>query len=573
MSVVVCHGEKYHNVDIRGIQNEVLRKGRFATKENVIQEKTKDNIDLCNENHKLVDRSFEKMVNQKIQDLGVTRKVKDSAVKMINVIISSDADFFSHLSRDDSVQFFETAKKYFDNDVGADRIFSAVVHFDEATPHMHLSFVPVTEDHRLSAKLIFNPIRLKTWQRELPIHLRKHGFDIERGVEGSAKKHLDEVQFKVKCLEEKAKTLDEQIQSKTSAVSELDEKIQKTQISLTSVELNLRKSKDELKDLDVKKADVSADIRIFQKELQECANRLDQVQDQHSQAVIELQSINTSIQSGEKIIESMKNILSDLREERSQFQMNFTAEKEGLDFKTKKAQSLLQRARASLEELRSDKTILISEISKIDYEKRELSRDVYSLKSTIQTEMKELERIQAEKPPLNAEIDDLKAQKTIFDTDTQSAEYKLELLNLAISRNQDLNKKILTQRENIYDYHNELDQTDRSVNDLLRILDNCKRDIGRKYPSYETRLPEDLVKLANTKPGIFTPDRKKEKIVEAQTEIFQREKKVDQRDTEFTAVDQMKEKIEQTQEKLEEKLNHGLAIEQPWDGWEDEWER
>lgn len=573
MSVVVCHGEKYHNVDIRGIQNEVLRKGRFATKENVIQEKTKDNIDLCNENHKLLDRSFEKMVNQKIQDLGVTRKVKDSAVKMINVIISSDADFFSHLSRDDSVQFFETAKKYFDNDVGADRIFSAVVHFDEATPHMHLSFVPVTEDHRLSAKLIFNPIRLKTWQRELPIHLQKHGFDIERGVEGSAKKHLDEVQFKVKCLEEKAKTLDEQIQSKTSTVSELDEKIHKTQISLNSAGSDLEKSKDELKGLNAEKADISADIRIFQKELQKCADRLDQVQDQHSQAVIELQSVNTNIQSGEKIIESTQNILSDLRKERSQFQINFTAEKERLSSQIEKFQRMLKTAHSSLEDSRSQKNILLTETRQMIGEKWELNRESESLKLTIQTEIEELEHIKAEKPLLNAEIDDLKAQRSIFHTETQLTKYNLESLNLEISDNQDLNKKILKNREDIYDYLSERERTDRSVNDLHSILDNCKLEISRKYPSYKTRLPEDLVKLANTKPGMLTSDRKNERIVEAQAEVSQIKKKVDQRDIESAAVDQIDEKLEQTQKKLEEALNHGIAIEQPWDGWEDEWER
>ena len=146
-------------------------------------------------------------------------------------------------------------------------------------------------------------------------------------------------------------------------------------------------------------------------------------------------------------------------------------------------------------------------------------------------------------------------------------------MNSEISRNKEINKKILENRENIYDYHRELGRTNRNVKDLQKILDDCKREIGRKYPSYETQLPEDLVKLANTKPGRFTPERKKEKIVESQAEVSRREKKVDQRDTESAAVDQIKEKVEQTQKELEEKLNHGLALEQPWDGWEDEWER
>ena len=44
-------------------------------------------------------------------------------------------------------------------------IISAVVHMDEKTPHMHLSFVPLTEDGRLSAKeIVGNKKKLTQWQ-------------------------------------------------------------------------------------------------------------------------------------------------------------------------------------------------------------------------------------------------------------------------------------------------------------------------------------------------------------------------------------------------------------------------
>ena len=36
--------------------------------------------------------------------------------------------------------------------VGKQNIISAVVHREEKTPHMHLSFCPITKDNRLSAK-------------------------------------------------------------------------------------------------------------------------------------------------------------------------------------------------------------------------------------------------------------------------------------------------------------------------------------------------------------------------------------------------------------------------------------
>ncbi len=52
----------------------------------------------------------------------------------------------------------EEQKAYFDGSdfiserVGKQNILSAVVHMDERTPHMHLCFVPITPDNKLSAK-------------------------------------------------------------------------------------------------------------------------------------------------------------------------------------------------------------------------------------------------------------------------------------------------------------------------------------------------------------------------------------------------------------------------------------
>ena len=55
-----------------------------------------------------------------------------------------------------------TKEKYASN---PDTIISAVVHMDEKTPHMHLSFVPLTEDGRLCAKeIIGNKKKLTQWQ-------------------------------------------------------------------------------------------------------------------------------------------------------------------------------------------------------------------------------------------------------------------------------------------------------------------------------------------------------------------------------------------------------------------------
>ena len=57
---------------------------------------------------------------------------------------------------------------------------------DEKTPHMHLSFVPLTEDGRLSAKeIVGNKKKLTQWQDRFWEHMVKKYPDLERGESAS----------------------------------------------------------------------------------------------------------------------------------------------------------------------------------------------------------------------------------------------------------------------------------------------------------------------------------------------------------------------------------------------------
>ena len=63
---------------------------------------------------------------------------------------------------------------------------------------MHLCSVPLTEDGRLSAKILFNRNSLLKLQSDLPKHLQNNGFDVQRGEAGSEKIHLNTQDFKLK---------------------------------------------------------------------------------------------------------------------------------------------------------------------------------------------------------------------------------------------------------------------------------------------------------------------------------------------------------------------------------------
>ena len=61
-----------------------------------------------------------------------------------------------------------------------------MVHMDEKTPHMHLCFVPLTSDGRLSAKdIVGNKKKLTQWQDEFWKHMVKKYPDFERGESAS----------------------------------------------------------------------------------------------------------------------------------------------------------------------------------------------------------------------------------------------------------------------------------------------------------------------------------------------------------------------------------------------------
>ena len=80
-----------------------------------------------------------------------------------------------------------------------DMIFSAVVHLDEKTPHLHLCFVPLTTDNRLTAKEILgNRAKLSKWQDEFHEFMVTFYPDIERGTSATLtnRKHIPSYIFK-----------------------------------------------------------------------------------------------------------------------------------------------------------------------------------------------------------------------------------------------------------------------------------------------------------------------------------------------------------------------------------------
>ena len=101
-------------------------------------------------------------------------------------MFTATPDFFNGKKLPEVRRYFEETLRFFEQHQSRKTIISAVVHMDEKTPHMHLSFVPLTADGRLSAKeIVGNKKKLTWWQDKFWEHMVIKYPDLERGESAS----------------------------------------------------------------------------------------------------------------------------------------------------------------------------------------------------------------------------------------------------------------------------------------------------------------------------------------------------------------------------------------------------
>ena len=135
-------------------------------------------------NYHIVDppASYMDYINERIASLHLKRKVRSDAIYMNTFVLGSGHEFFEGMPTAKQEEFFEDFVKFFADKYGAENIISAVVHMDEKTPHMHLCFVPLTSDGRLSAKeIVGNKKKLGEWQDAFWTHMAESYPELERG--------------------------------------------------------------------------------------------------------------------------------------------------------------------------------------------------------------------------------------------------------------------------------------------------------------------------------------------------------------------------------------------------------
>lgn len=175
-------------------------------------------------------------------------RVRRDSVKFVETLITTSPEF-AKAHESEMPEYFERALGFLKERVGEENIFSAVVHMDEKTPHMHLCFVPLTKDKRLSAKEILgNKKAMIHWQDDFYACMSERWPELERGTPAveTKRRHLTPQWYK--------------------RVTAMDTKLEKLETALNGINvLNAGKKREEAVAL---LAQLLPEVESFQAEIQ-----------------------------------------------------------------------------------------------------------------------------------------------------------------------------------------------------------------------------------------------------------------------------------------------------------------
>lgn len=209
--------QKFHKDAILGIQKHNQREGENSKNKDIDSTRTMLNYDFVNEDKIKYHEEIKKMTATRVK-----RKIRNDAVLVAEFFVSASPEYMHAMSPDEQRKYFEASLDHIAGKYGQQNILYAVVHNDEATPHMHVGFVPITDDRRLAAKEFFHgKTKIRRIQDDFHNYMNKRGYDIERG-EPSELQHKSVHEFKKQEREKELKHLQQLVAHKEKELQQMD---------------------------------------------------------------------------------------------------------------------------------------------------------------------------------------------------------------------------------------------------------------------------------------------------------------------------------------------------------------
>lgn len=201
----VMNIQKRKRNDISGIQKEATR---TATDYN---NQVKPGMDIFNVNL-IQSNNWMQDIQAEIDQAGA--KTRSNSVVALDAIYTASGDFFKDKSTEECNQYFRDCLQFHQRKFG--HVVSAVIHYDETTPHLHILSVPLTQDGRLSAReIIGNRANLSRMQTEFFEQVGK-GYGLERGVQMDGqekKKRITAQEWKLRQVKQEKAREEEELEA------------------------------------------------------------------------------------------------------------------------------------------------------------------------------------------------------------------------------------------------------------------------------------------------------------------------------------------------------------------------
>lgn len=299
----IMRTEKRKRTDLGGIQRENTR---TATKYN---NKVTSGMDIFNVVLK-ESSNWLQDINKEIQTAGA--KTRSNSVLALDTIYTASPEFFQGKTNAENDKFFQDCLKFHESRFG--HIISAVIHYDETTPHLHIISVPLTQDGRLSARdVIGNKAKMSKTQDAFFEQVGR-GYGLERGIhiDGQEKRqHISAQEHELREIKQKIARGQERLEAVEHSEETARTRAQKARQTATELQKQVQALQEErakqynsLKMLSASKINRQKELRALDYTLQEKKS--------------EFEAITADIKQASKDLEEISGYLSRAEQNRTQ---------------------------------------------------------------------------------------------------------------------------------------------------------------------------------------------------------------------------------------------------------------
>ena len=316
MSYAIIRNEKYTKDQMIKLAPHNERVKSEYSNKNIDKSKSYMNYHLKKPIHTNYYKEFKRLIEQN----NLKGQLHKNSIYACEMIVTSDKSFFSSIGEKETKRYFDTAYKFICNfkNLGDENILSAVVHMDEETPHMHITYIPVIDSkdkegnpiRKIGGNLFWNKDQnsYSKLQDSFYEYVRLNGFKLDRG------KNINNVEhFKMDDL----KGLTNFYNTK-----ELENKItqENSQAIYTSIKsfLNYEEFTPESVDKNLLSPLLKENIRLMNeiKELKLKISKIQNAIDEYNDIKEDNESLKATIQSQQNQINVYENLIVRLNDEK-----------------------------------------------------------------------------------------------------------------------------------------------------------------------------------------------------------------------------------------------------------------